>query len=58
MQLKRVRYSCCCHAVTNESGRRQEDLDMTLEGKVSMVSPENSVATSVIVNQTEPGHAS
>lgn len=31
---------------------------MTLEGKVSMVSPENSVATSIIVNQTEPGHAS
>lgn len=32
----------------------QGDLDMTLEGKVSMVSPENSVATSIIVNQIKP----
>lgn len=32
----------------------QGDLDMTLEGKFSMVSPENSVATSIIVNQIKP----
>lgn len=40
------------------SDRSQEDLDMTLEGKFSMVSPENSVATSIIVNQIEAGHTS
>lgn len=34
----------------NESSRSQEDLNMTLEGKFSLVSPENSVATSIIVN--------
>lgn len=40
------------------SGRSQEDLDSIVKGNFSMVSPENSVAISIVVNAAVPGHAS
>ena len=57
MLLKRCT-AAAAMPLPNERGRSQEDLNVTLEGKFSMVSPENSVATSIIVNQIEPGQAS
>lgn len=40
-------------SLPNERGRSEEGLDMTLEGRFSVVSPEISMATSIIANNDE-----